>query len=1235
MLKRNRSWFSSLPCPQRYPTWLPLRAALLAAIRSSTLQSVCLAIACLTATSEVLGDQRGAAPPSTAAEIYGQGVRETAKRSPAEEQAGFHVPTGFAVELIAAEPQIAKPMNMAFDRQGRLWVTDTLEYPYPVAGEATGRDSIKVLSDQDHNGTFETVSTFASGLNIPIGILPLEDGVLCFSIPNLMLLRDRDGDGRCDEQKIILGPFDTSRDTHGMVNALRQGNDGWIYACHGFNNQSHVTAADGSQIHLFSGNTFRFRPDGSHVEQFTSGQVNPFGMTSDQWGNWYTADCHSKPVTLLVPGGCYESFGRPHDGLGFVPSLMKHLHGSTAICGIHFYQADHFPTDYRFKFYSGNVMTSRINCNRLEVRRDAIQLVEEPDFMTSDDPWFRPVDVQLGPDGALYVADFYNKIIGHYEVRLDHPERDRTSGRIWRIAYRAQPQQNQPEAVSRSNQPLPTTYPLLSPVHLQELAHSNTTRRQFALDRFAGITLTTTQIEQLQNLVAADANDVLRASAVWALHRTGADTPTVLATLAEKTTSSLVLDAIFKAWEDRPTSTSPSVPLLNAASAALSSDQPQLVISAAQALAKHGGAAELSAILDQCQRRASEPGVALHALRIALKRMLQRNDVFDSALASWKNEPPQQRAASAINCDTPQATWLADILPSVDSPRAAEALMHYVTQQPQASAAQRDAAVRLACKHMTPDLADPMMTLLKQVEGTEDVHLLTAPIDQQMALAIDALNTLHAAKFSIPQSLQALLDQQTSRLAQGLMAELTSPSAIKPISWRETRGKAWQLQERATQDAPKQKQKFYSSHTLGEAYTGTWSSATFPSPEKLRFYIVGHDGPPNMPRGGQTGVRLIAADTGQVLKTAETPRSDVAIAIDWDLSPWANQAVRLECYDRDAGSAYAWLGVGLFSLAQLNPSPIEGAVSKLSRFVEAQPSDSIEPLLESVLHQSNLGDGPRSRLIAALATRRGLGLVRFLADAAELRGQSQLVQPPLLAVDPAQASVACHDLAATLTVQLPQSQQVLLARGMLATLEGRQLLVQLIDEGRIAPHSLRGLSDLLGSTNPDSSSQRLIELSALANAANSEAEKDIQRRIAGIQLAGADRERGRAVFDKNCAACHKLRGIGQLVGPQLDGIGVRGAQRLSEDVLLPNLNVDKAFRMTSLLMDDDRVLSGLVRESAGGPLELVGTDGKSQIVDRQGIVTRRETTRSLMPDNFADLLTDQDLQSLLDYLINP
>ena len=387
------------------------------------------------AADPVRSDRFTPAEPSTPQELFGQTIRASNFRTPAEELAGFHVPEGFQVELIAAEPTITKPMNMAFDAAGKLWLTQSTQYPFPAKEGEKGTDSVVVLEDMDHDGSFESSRIFADGLNIPIGLLPYGDGVLCFSIPNIFYLRDTDHDGVCDKRELLLGPFDTSRDTHGMVNSLRMGTDGWVYACHGFNNQSTVQGKDGHAISMTSGNVFRFRPDGSRVELFTQGQVNPFGMAQDKWGFWYAADCHSKPISQLIRGGCYPSFGRPDDGLGFVPPMMDHLHGSTAISGLAHSKDSRFPKAFDDNFFSGNVMTCRINRNHLTYHGATAKANAMPDLLTSDDPWFRPVDLQFGPDGCLYVADFYNKVIGHYEVPLDHPDRDRRSGRIWRIRW--------------------------------------------------------------------------------------------------------------------------------------------------------------------------------------------------------------------------------------------------------------------------------------------------------------------------------------------------------------------------------------------------------------------------------------------------------------------------------------------------------------------------------------------------------------------------------------------------------------------------------------------------------------------------------------------------------------------------------------------------------------------------------------------------------------------------------
>ena len=394
-------------------------------------------------------------------------VRNSEARSPEEELAALKVPEGFEIQIYAAEPQINKPINIAYDSRGRLWVSSTTEYPYAAAKDRwsdslgtrvrDSHDAIKILEDTDGDGRADKLTDFADGLNIPTGVLPWhkpehKDGCIAWSIPNIWYFADTTGDGKADLREVLFGPLGYEKDTHGMCSSFRMGpGDGWVYATHGFNNSSTLTAKDGTSIELNSGNVFRFRPDGSSVEVFTRGQVNPFGLTFDRRNNLYSADCHSAPVYQLLQGGIYPSFGKPHDGLGFAPTMIEHTHGSTGICGITYLDRDWWGAEWNDHLLIGNPVTSRINHDRIEFRGSTPVAIEQSDFVTSDDLWFRPVDLTMGHDGALYVADFYNRIIGHYEVPLTHPGRDRERGRIWKITRK---NHTAPEVTSAPISPL-------------------------------------------------------------------------------------------------------------------------------------------------------------------------------------------------------------------------------------------------------------------------------------------------------------------------------------------------------------------------------------------------------------------------------------------------------------------------------------------------------------------------------------------------------------------------------------------------------------------------------------------------------------------------------------------------------------------------------------------------------------------------------------------------------------
>ncbi len=381
-------------------------------------------------------------------------VRESAPLTPEEERASLTVPDGFEVQLFAAEPQVNKPVNLAFDARGRLWVTSSYEYPYAAARErwadaegsrvSGSRDGIFILEDTDGDGRADKKTVFAGGLHIPTGVLPWGKGCIAWSIPNIWYFGDTDGDDVCDQRTVLFGPLGWEKDVHGNCSSFRLGPDGWVYGTHGFSNTSHFKVKPehlqgakpgdaGTELLLNSGNVYRFKPDGSRIELFTAGQVNPFGLAWDRWGHLYSADCHSAPIYQLIPGAVYPGFGKPHDGLGFGPVMIEHTHGSTGICGVVYLDRGIWGPQWDDRTLIGNVVTGRVNLDRLSFAGSTPVAHEEPDFITSKDPWFRPVDLQMGPEGALYVADFYNRIIGHYEVPLTHPGRDRERGRIWRV----------------------------------------------------------------------------------------------------------------------------------------------------------------------------------------------------------------------------------------------------------------------------------------------------------------------------------------------------------------------------------------------------------------------------------------------------------------------------------------------------------------------------------------------------------------------------------------------------------------------------------------------------------------------------------------------------------------------------------------------------------------------------------------------------------------------------------
>jgi putative heme-binding domain-containing protein len=1139
-------------------------------------------------------EYQGASEPTTKSEAYGEGVRESVWQSPQDEASGFHLPPGFVAELIASEPQIAKPLNMAFDHRGRLWVTCTVEYPYPAAEGSVPRDTIKILEDSDGDGTFESVKTFADELNIPIGLLPVQDGVICFSIPKLWLLKDIDGDDRVDQRIKLLGPFDTTRDTHGMVNSLRLGRDGWIYACHGFNNQSSVTASDGSRVEMNSGNTFRFLPDGSRIETYTIGQVNPFGMTCDEWGNWFSADCHSKPLTALIPGACYPSFGRPHDGLGFAPSMMDHLHGSTAICGLEYYQADIFPRAYQGLFYSGNVMTSRINVNQITRHGATLIANEQQDFMTSDDTWFRPVDILQGPEGALYIADFYNKIIGHYEVPLTHPERDRESGRIWRIRYTGNTKM-EPHQTGQS-----------------VLGSKNFRARQMAIQ--AELITPSKSTDDLEKIVRDnDADLPLRQSALEILARRGQCSGRLLIELLRSGPPELAAQVLNVAcgWTSLSDTSSPEFDtdaFLSATVQSLHHSHPEVVKAAANTLARFGTRQHLASLLVAALRTPDTDTVLRHAYRIAIRNILYRDDEQVRLFAdAWKADP------KSANSD--EAAFLANVLPGVASSSAAYALLEYVAlQTDNVNETLRSSAIEHASQHPDERLIDRLLTMVGQSTGEDLIR--RAELLLQVTQAFPP-NTKTDSK-----PLREFAQRTLFDLLEDVSQKVNSDGSS--IQWMDQSGESWIHERRQCSDG--ETIELLSSLGRGEQYVGQLSSETFSCPESFSLWVAGHNGFPDKPDHQLNFVTLIDAKSGRQLMKSFPPRSDVAVEVTWDLQSYEGKNVVLRVVDGDNGSAFAWLGVARFSLPSLQSGLIDRPLESLTALLEQGFGDSgfVNQVVETPLSPSQ-----RAGVIRSALQGRGSLLAATLAQQSISMGRADLVSMTLY--DQTLTPSVALPMAQVLCQSATSSQQSTLARSLLSSQDGCELLAEVLRAGWINPAALRGASTLLPPTLAAEKKEQLQRSFDAAEAAGLDTTL-VKTRLADLDWNQADPRSGQQLFEQHCANCHQLAGKGTIIGPQLDGAVQRSVERLAEDILLPNLNVDQAFRSTTFLLEDGSIKSGLIRKEDGQSIELVGNDSKTVSFLVSDIVERKQSEQSLMPANLGDFLNPQQLVDLLQFL---
>ena len=364
--------------------------------------------------------------------------------SPAEAIAKMTVPDGFSVELVASEPDIVNPVSMTIDERGRFWITESLEYPRRTAGP--GQDRVKILEDTDADGRMDKFTVFMEGLNIPSGIAVGHGGVWIANAPDLLFVQDTDGDGKADTSEVIVTGFGRD-DTHELPNSLTWGPDGWLYGLNGVFNRSIVSYGpqnpnykEGQKPWDFTCAMFRIHPKTREFQIFCEGTSNPWGIAFNDEGEAFISACVIDHLWHLTETGYYHRQGGPYPPFTWkIESIVSHKHQKAAYCGIHWYDSDAYPEQYRKKLYMGNIHGSCINSDRIERFESTYKASPEPDLLSANDAWFMPVVQKTGPDGCLYILDWYDRYHCYQDANRDPAGIDRLKGRLYRLRYKDTP----------------------------------------------------------------------------------------------------------------------------------------------------------------------------------------------------------------------------------------------------------------------------------------------------------------------------------------------------------------------------------------------------------------------------------------------------------------------------------------------------------------------------------------------------------------------------------------------------------------------------------------------------------------------------------------------------------------------------------------------------------------------------------------------------------------------------
>jgi putative membrane-bound dehydrogenase-like protein len=1220
--------------------------------------------------------QSAATPPAASAgRDLSYNTVGTGPRSPEEERLGFKLPAGFEIELVAAETLgLGKFITVEWDARMRMWSMTALEYPVDGNEQKAASDALFAAGGRDKVVVFDApyatpapghaaVTTppriFADGLVMPLGVLPYKNGAFVQYGTDIRFYRDADADGRAESHDVILTGFGT-QDSHLFPHQFLRQPGGEIFVAQGLFNFSKVVRpggqpfADGSkEVPFVQCKLGRFTPDGSRFESLTAGPQNIWGLVTSREGETFMQEANDMgyPVIPYEPGilvaTSSKSRLRPYQPL-MPPPLAPAQMGGTGLSGLAlaedgdglFRSIGASAPDGSKVFFLANPITNTINVVKATPDGPRYRYEKLPDFLTTEDKWFRPVAIHFGPDGALYIVDWYNKIISHNEVPRTHPDRDKSRGRIWRVRHVDQPRVTPPDLTKLDDQAL-----------LAKLGEANALVSRLAwleiVDRKA-----TALGPDLEKIVAdRTAANARRLAALWALESLQPITTQLLQELVADPAPALRHEAARLA-------------------AAYSRSEDDFVALATPLIADP--APSVRAAIGDALRRVPHAGPRVMSLaaRLGQASLTTGGDFeryereFDRYLARWAMEinptataalleSPEGRAlplegrllATLSLGEKPAALGLAKLAPELTRPLSEEEVRTLAAQfsEPAAREALNSA---LGLPGSRASVLRALLGLRLSLDVTPLTPALTAAAKALLAGSNSAdviLGAQVAGAFKLggaEPALTAALARQPGTgatpviiaLLRALRENNSGPVAGIERLARESDDNAIRDEALAALAALRTPE---STRSLMQLLPSLTPARRGQALERLATYPGGADAVVTALRAGALAKKDVGVGTAEKLHLLLP--SDAIVSEVWTkLGGDAQRALRLPGGPNNYADSQITL-VGPFTIecwAKLDPQIDyqDGLLGASSQFDLNFYGGQLQLWL---IEANNMVMAKKKTLPGVwthyAVTRDRAGFIRIYFNG-ELEATSVTTSQTIFT---------------NLNVGRSRLNPVY------GTTAGWLAEYRVWNVAR-SPEEIRGHFDRsYAGTLPEARPAGLVEIFAgaswgpLKGTAHVELTDDAPALLTEAQAAeqdqkfahfrvlaehGGNAENGKQTFTTICLACHQQGGKGGLIAPPLDGIGNTGTEALLRNILTPSAAMESAYRTYRVTMNDGSVRDGFLADETADAVVLRTPGAEDRRIARAEIRQTRYLNRSLMPEGLLEAMPAEQVSDLFAYL---